>query len=66
MIPLLCAICPKIPSDQWLSTQFQLLFDLIEPFGIITVHAGYKEAILNLLLLVLQQVGVNMACFVGS
>ena len=40
MIPLLCAVCPKIPSDQWLSTQFSLLFDLIELFSIITGHAG--------------------------
>ena len=38
MIPLLCAV----------------LFDLIEPFSIITGHAGYKHAILNLLLLALQ------------
>ena len=59
MIPLLCVICPKIPSDQWhfVFPKILIAFDLIESFSINAWHAGYEQVIHNLFftrLLVLQ------------
>ena len=52
MIPFICLICPKIPSDQWhfIYPQTLIAFDLIEPFTINAWHAGYKELIHHLFL----------------